>query len=122
MEGREFASMRKRLKKTQKQMAELLGCSVKAVHSYEQGWRPIPAYVERQVFFLVCRGMEDNLKPCWDVKRCTAQVKEHCPAWEFQAGGLCWFVNGTMCEGQVQKGWKEKMAICRSCEVLAALL
>lgn len=53
MESKEFKRFRKRMNKTQSQMAQLLGVSVKAVHSYEQGWRNIPAHVERQMFFLI---------------------------------------------------------------------
>ena len=51
MDSKEFSRFRKRLNKTQKQMAQLLGVSIKAVHSYEQGWRSVPAHVERQMFF-----------------------------------------------------------------------
>jgi len=50
LDSEEFLRARKRLGKTQKQLAELLGTSLKAVTSYEQGWRTVPAYVERQVF------------------------------------------------------------------------
>jgi DNA-binding XRE family transcriptional regulator len=55
MNRNEFKKYRKRLNKTQKQMAELLGTSLKAIHSYEQGWRTVPVHVERQIFFLVSR-------------------------------------------------------------------
>ena len=55
MEKSEFKFFRNKLNKTQKQMAELLGTSLKAIHSYEQGWRTVPVYVERQVYFLVSR-------------------------------------------------------------------
>ena len=105
-------------------MAELLGNSLKAIHSYEQGWRAVPAHVERQMFFLISRLKEsrNNLKPCWIIKKCPSERREKCPAWEFNAGKLCWFINGTVCEGQVQKDWKEKMKICRSCEVLQSIL
>ena len=51
MDSKEFKKWRKKLNKTQKEIAQLLGLSVKAVHSYEQGWRNIPAHVERQMFF-----------------------------------------------------------------------
>jgi transcriptional regulator with XRE-family HTH domain len=37
MDSKEFTYMRKRLNKTQKEIAEILGTSIKAVHSYEQG-------------------------------------------------------------------------------------
>ncbi|MBW1725430.1 MAG: helix-turn-helix transcriptional regulator, partial [Deltaproteobacteria bacterium] len=49
MDRKEFRYFRKKLGKTQLQMAQLLGVSLKAVHSYEQGWRSVPSYVERQV-------------------------------------------------------------------------
>jgi len=124
MDGREFVSMRKRLNKTQKQTAELLGCSVKAVHSYEQGWRTVPSHIERQVLFLVCQKMNSNkdTRPCWEVMQCPIEVRERCPAWEFQIGTLCWFINGTICKGTEKEAWKEKMDICRSCEVLSSIL
>ena len=120
MDNKEFSSFRKKLNKTQKQMAQLLGTSVKAVHSYEQGWRSIPPHVERQMFFLASniRGSKKVNKPCWTIKKCPFEQKRQCPAWEFQAGKLCWFVNGTICDGTAQKNWKEKIEICRSCEVL----
>jgi len=53
MDKNEFSRARFLLGKTQTQMAELLRSSAKAVQSYEQGWRSIPAHVERQVLFLL---------------------------------------------------------------------
>jgi len=120
----EFFNIRQKLEKTQKQMAALLGVSLKAVHSYEQGWRSVPAHVERQLFFMVA-SKEDKLKgrkPCWTIKKCPPDRKKQCPAFEFHAGKLCWFINGTICDGNIQKDWKRKMEICRSCEVLSTLL
>ncbi len=38
MDKNEFYWFRKKLQKTQKDMAQLLGTSLKAVESYEQGW------------------------------------------------------------------------------------
>jgi len=124
MDSEKFLQARKRLGKTQKQLAELLGTSLKAVHSYEQGWRSVPAHAERQLFFLLSRmrGHNKGRKSCWVIKKCPSERKKQCPAWEFQAGGLCWFINGTICEGEVQKNWKEKMKICQRCEVLSSLL
>ena len=105
-------------------MAELLGISIKAVHSYEQGWRKVPAHVERQVYFLISRKRRDSthLQPCWNIKKCPPEQRENCPAWEFRSGTLCWFINGTVCEGEAQVNWREKMKICRKCEVLAPFL
>ena len=124
MDSEEFKYFRKRLNRTQKQLAELLSISLKAIQSYEQGWRTVPAHVERQMFFLVSK-LEENRKsrkPCWRIKECPIEQRKKCPAWEFRVGKLCWLINGTVCEGQVQKNWEEKMKICRSCEVLRSIL
>jgi len=69
MKSKEFLHFRKKLDKTQKQMAELLGTSIKAVHSYEQGWRSVPTHVERQVLFLHSRKQEniEKFNNCWKV-------------------------------------------------------
>ncbi len=124
MDSEEFFLLRKKLGKTQKQLAELLGTSLKAVHSYEQGWRSVPGHAERQLIFLIAsrRGANKNRKSCWVIKKCPPARKKSCPAWEFQSGKLCWFINGTICEGKAHKDWHEKMRICRSCEVLSSLL
>ena len=124
MDSEEFKYFRKRLNRTQKQIAVLLGMSLKAIHSYEQGWRTVPAHVERQMFFLISRLAENrkSRKPCWLIKKCAPEQKKKCPAWEFKTGKLCWFINGTVCEGQIHRNWEEKMKICRSCEVLLSML
>ena len=124
MDREEFLRARKKLGKTQRQLAELLCTSLKAIHSYEQGWRAIPASVERQILFLVSTktGIDKEKIPCWAIKNCTVQYKSQCPAWELQAGEFCWFINGTICEGIVHKDWNEKIKVCRKCEVFATLL
>ena len=123
MDKEEFKRYRKKLKKTQKEMAQLLGVSIKAVHSYEQGWRTVPPSVERQIFFLLSRlrTTSKSHKDCWDIRHCPDELKENCPAWEFNSGKLCWFINGTICNGTIQKNWKDKMKMCRSCEIFIDL-
>ena len=71
MESSEFKEFRAKLGKTQAQMAQLLGVSLKAVHSYEQGWRSVPAAVERQMYFLVVtqNTRKRKLKACWQIKK-----------------------------------------------------
>lgn len=124
MESSDFAEVRKHLGKTQRQLAQLLGTSLKAVSSYEQGWRAIPGHVERQLYFLIAKKGEGERKQknCWDIKKCPSNVKKLCPAWEFHSGKLCWFINGTICEGDPRKNWQEKIEICKECEVFKALL
>lgn len=123
MKREEFARYRAKLGKTQKALASLLGVSLKAVQSYEQGWRSIPAHVERQLYFLLVNQRKSaaaKRKDCWNLKKCDR--KKECPAWEFQAGHLCWFLSGTLCECAANKSWKEKISICRECDVLKSIL
>lgn len=122
MKKEEFLKIRRHLDKTQRQLAQLLGVSLKAVQSFEQGWRNIPCHVERQILFLLKNsyGCEQYGKNCWTCLKCSPEDKESCPAWEYQAGNLCWFINGTICAGVHHKTWKEKMTLCRQCEVFQA--
>lgn len=122
MEKEEFSKIRKQLGKTQKELSALLGMSLKTIHSYEQGWRSIPAHIERQLFFLLIkqRGRNAELIPCWEQKEC--QEKEDCPAWEFQSGHLCWFLCGTLCECTSESSYKEKIGICRNCKIFKSLI
>jgi len=124
VEKEEFVEARTKLDKTQKEMSQLLSVSVKAIYSYEQGWRSIPTHVERQVFFLLSRkrGNGPLPKSCWIIKKCPPKRRKECPAHEYNAGRFCWLVNGTICECKAQKNWKEKMKICRECEVMSDLL
>ncbi|MCG8550689.1 MAG: helix-turn-helix transcriptional regulator [Desulfobacterales bacterium] len=119
MISNEFKILRSRLNRTQKEMAQLLGVSVKAIHSYEQGWRKIPGHVERQVYFLFSRTLRGSgkKKKCWDLLKCPKEQKSRCPAYEFQSGDMCWFVNGTRCGGKIHDSWEKKMEECRSCDV-----
>ncbi len=124
MEPSLFKTYRNRLSKTQEKMAQLLGLSVKAVRSYEQGWRAIPVYVERQMMFLVSRK-EATLnppRPCWEVMNCPEKRRKICPAWELNTGDLCWFINGTICGAVVHKNWKDKIEICKKCRAFPAIL
>jgi hypothetical protein len=124
VEKEEFVVARTKLDKTQKEMSQLLGISVKAVYSYEQGYRSIPTHVERQTYFLLSRKnrRQELPKYCWVIKKCPPKRRNECPAYEYKAGRFCWLINGTVCKGQAQKSWKEKMKICRECEIILNLL
>lgn len=121
MESKEFSSLRQELQKTQREMAQLLGTSLKAVQSFEQGWRKVPVHIERQALFLISnrRGGIRKTPLCWDIRDCSTETREACPAWEFNLGHLCWFVNGTICHGKAQGSWGQKMKVCRKCEVFS---
>lgn len=123
MDKETFAIARAKLNKTQKELAALLGVSLKAVQSYEQGWRSVPVHAERQLYFLLVNQRKDSKekrKYCWREKKC--KLKKTCPAWEFQAGHLCWFLSGTQCSCTSGKNWKDKMDICRNCDILSSLI
>jgi transcriptional regulator with XRE-family HTH domain len=124
MEKQEFSFFRKKLGKTQKQMAQLLGKSIKAIHSYEQGWRVIPMAAERQVYFLATLALVDLNKRsnCWNLLNCDLKKRSSCPAWEFKAGKYCWFINGTICKGTPRKNWREKIQICKSCKIFPVVI
>ncbi len=122
MTKEDFKFLRKKLGKTQIQLAEILGMSLKTIHSYEQGWRVIPMHIERHLYFLLInqRGRNDVLTPCWEKKMCS--VKEQCPAWEFQSGHLCWFLCGTLCNCAQDACHKVKLEICKECDIFTSLL
>ena len=123
MDREEFSHIRQQLGKTQSQIARLLGTSLKAVQSFEQGWRKVPVHIERQVLFLLAqKNARDRAHEfCWDIEKCPIETRQNCPAWEFQSGNLCWFINGTLCRGEVQAGWEEKMEKCRKCSVFRSI-
>jgi DNA-binding XRE family transcriptional regulator len=119
MNKREFSNIRSHLGKTQAQMAQLLGVSLKAVQSFEQGWRNVPVHTERQTLLLLAlkgSGIKKT-RPCWSLKKCSTEARKSCPAWEFNAGQICWLINGTICAGKPQRSWVQKMKLCRKCDV-----
>jgi len=124
MDKKEFSQIRQHFGKTQKQIAQLLGISLKAVQSYEQGWRNIPASTERQLLFLLTlkSSFSKTNRPCWGMRKCPTEIKQNCPAWEFQAGYICWLINGTICQGEVQERWQTKIRICHQCKVFRSIL
>ncbi len=123
MEKTEFSQIRHYLGKSQSQLSHLC-VSTKAVSSFEEGWRNIPPYIERQLLFLLSLkcSKEESTKPCWEIKKCPPHWKSNCAAWEFDAGHLCWLINGTFCQGECQENWKKKMELCQPCEVFRMMI
>jgi DNA-binding XRE family transcriptional regulator len=124
MKKKEFAEIRRHFGKTQSQLAQILGVSPKAVQSFEQGWRNVPIHIERLLLLILAlkKGASSKSRPCWLTRHCPADRKQDCPAWQFDAGNLCWFINGTICEGSPQGSWKKKMSMCRECEVYQSIM
>jgi DNA-binding XRE family transcriptional regulator len=124
MNNKEFALIRHHLGQSQQGMAKLLCVSTKAVQSFEEGWRNIPAYAERQLLFLLAlkRAADEKSKTCWKIKNCPLEQRQRCNVWKYHAGHFCWFVNGTFCMGQDQGNWKQKINFCRQCAVFQSLI
>ncbi len=117
----DLQEVRKALGKSQAELAELLGVSTRAVQSYEQGWRPVPAHVQRVaslLLFLDWRERGGRVKPCWDIRRCSDDVRSKCTVGQLAAGDLCWLLMGYRCRGRTQRSAEVQMARCRSCEVM----
>ncbi|MGZ5547936.1 MAG: transcriptional regulator [Nitrososphaeraceae archaeon] len=91
-------------------MTQLLCVSVKAVQSYEQGWRNIPSYIERQLLLLISLKKTPNrkIKPCWDLKDCAPEWRVKCIVW--------------YCQGKIQKNWNDKIKLCRECVIYKDML
>jgi transcriptional regulator with XRE-family HTH domain len=96
----DFIKIRKKINKTQKEMAMLLGVSKKTIESYEQGLRNIPKNIERILYFILFKLNKSKLGPlkdCWDSHNCSDLKKEKCVAWNSQEGIYCWFITSKIC-------------------------
>jgi transcriptional regulator with XRE-family HTH domain len=103
MKKDEFFKIREKLDKTQKEMAALLGVSIKTVESYEQGLRNIPANTARLVYFLLFKLNMDKFNGkelCWDMNKCPPHIRESCVSWAAKEGFFCWFITGNVCAGK----------------------
>ena len=123
MKASDFLAFRHRLHKSPSQLAHLLGISEQRLHAYEAGETPIAGEIEGRLFFLLSRLLSEDVarQPCWKTKSCPPEKKLNCPAWEFQAGRICWLVNGTICEGKNARPWEEKWKTCRECQVIDSI-
>jgi transcriptional regulator with XRE-family HTH domain len=123
MDGPEFARLRASLGKSQRELAELLGLSLKAVESYEQGWRNVPAHVERLLYFLLFKLNEADLEsedPCWKSKNCPEATRAKCVAFVAKEGRFCWFFTGRLC-ATAKSGEADERG-CYACDVFVRML
>jgi transcriptional regulator with XRE-family HTH domain len=117
MQKEDFVKIRKRLDKTQKEIAALLGVSKKAVESYEQGLRNIPVNIERILYYLLFKLNREtffNPQNCWDNKECPAEIRSNCPAWIAKEGFYCWFITGKVCQQEKLRS-ASKTTTCFEC-------
>jgi hypothetical protein len=100
MDKAAFARIRALLGKSQRELASLLGVSLKAVESYEQGWRNIPPNTERMLylfFFKMNQAAFAPEMPCWAVTSCSEEARRDCVAYAMGEGHFCWFFTGGLC-------------------------
>jgi DNA-binding XRE family transcriptional regulator len=112
--------VREALRKSQAEMATLLGVSKRAVQSYEQGWRPLPLQIRKcagLLLFLHWRKGERSGPPCWEIRKCSAEARSGCAAYKFDAGDLCWLLHGCGCAGKGSKAGARQMSRCEKCAV-----
>lgn len=110
---------------SQSELAATLGIGVRAVQSYEQGWRNPPEMVQRMLLLLLIvhrNGAGLSGARCWEQKGCPPQTRESCVAYRTRQGHLCWFLTGTVCEAKRQKSWADKLRMCLGCSFLQVLL
>lgn len=125
MDAKEFYNIRQELGFTQKELARALALSLRAVHSYEQGWRTIVPAVERNLLLLLMFQRKAKSKAdterCWEILNCPENMKARCKAWELDQGELCWYITGTICQNSNFNTWEEKIEACRQCSVFQKL-
>jgi DNA-binding XRE family transcriptional regulator len=125
MTREQFAKIRRYLKKTQKEMSQSLSVSPKTIESYEGGQRNIPISIQKQLLLLLAlkqMATINHIPQCWEIRDCPTNWRNNCDAWEYQAGHLCWLINGTYCDGKYQENWAKKIVICRQCEIMKELI
>lgn len=115
--------IREIMERTQAELATALGVSVKAVQSYEQGWRRVPVRVMIQLLVLLAlyrkRSMDDV--PCWEIRQCDASRRDTCPSFTVGRGQFCWFIGTQECR-RAGTGKKGPILPCMDCMVVKRLL
>jgi len=117
--------MRSELGLSQSELAGLVGIGIRAIQSYEQEWRKPSEMVERMLLLLLIahrNGAQLSRIRCWEQKECSPGVRDLCIAYVTRQGHLCWFLTGTMCNGQRQKSWSDKLRLCLDCGFMQDLL
>jgi len=79
---------------TQAEFASALDISLRALQSYEQGWRDVPVRTVKQGLVLLALRQEKDgkRKPCWSMRNCPPEARKECPGRTLGNGRLCWFV------------------------------
>ena len=109
---------------SQSELGGLVGISSRAIQSYEQEWRQPSELVERMLLLLLVahrNGARLSRFRCWEQTECSPDVRERCVAYVARQGHLCWFLTGTVCKGQRQEYWSDKLRLCLDCSFMQEL-
>lgn len=123
--GIDLKAVRQELDLSQAQLARLLGFSVRAIQSCEQGWRKPGASLERGALLLLMASRNEQGIPhqrCWEVMNCPPERRAECISFRSGQGHLCWFLNGTLCSNELLSDWETKRPLCVNCRVFKMLL
>lgn len=115
--------IRQALGQTQVELAGVLGISTKAVQSYEQGWRVVPARMLIQMMVLLALYRKQSMEeiPCWKIQKCVAVARKRCPSYTLGNGQFCWFIGSKECASAQKPGVKAILS-CLRCPVVQRLL
>lgn len=112
--------IRKKVGITQAELSNVLGVSIRAVQSYEQGWRDVPTHIMVQMLVIAAAYYtKGDRKKCWEIMRCHAQTLENC-ACRKTDGTLCWLISGR--QSAPCKDGEDGIAACLKCPVVRRLL
>lgn len=110
---------------SQSELAQLVGFSVRAIQSCEQGWRKPSATLEKAVLLVLMAhrngGTMRDVR-CWEYMQCSMERCERCITYLSGQGHLCWFLSGTLCKDSDAHEWEEKRVDCVHCRLFKFLL
>ena len=118
-------SVREALRKSQAELADLLGLSVRAIQSYEQGWRRTPLGVQKMTLLLLCLQRRNGRalpSPCWVTRGCDAETRAACSSREFGGGRFCWLFSSATQRCKASDGSDGSLEPCLRCPVMAGWL
>ena len=121
----DLKTIRERLGLTQAEFAAMLGFSIRAIQSCEQGWRqPSPALEKTALLLYIARqqGAAFGSQACWEAQGCSEEARAACVAYKSSQGHLCWFLHGTLCGATSDGDWEHKRSVCIKCKLFLMLL